>query len=59
MAKRYRSRALSVVHETAAGLREAGALDERAMKKFDKICLAPIKLPSTKRTHRPRIRRGS
>jgi putative transcriptional regulator len=42
MARRYRSDALAAVHETAAGLREAGVIDRRSMKAFDELCLTPI-----------------
>ena len=30
------------MHETAAGLREAGVIDRRSMKAFDELCLTPI-----------------
>ncbi|MGH6662252.1 MAG: helix-turn-helix domain-containing protein [Rhodospirillales bacterium] len=43
MAKKYRSKALAAVHETALGLREAGVMDKRTMKAFDAMCLTPIK----------------
>ena len=42
MAKQYRSDALAGVHETAAGLAEAGVLDKRTMKAFDELCLTPV-----------------
>jgi len=42
MAKQYRSDALAAVHETAAGLAEAGVLDKRTMKAFDELCLTPV-----------------
>jgi len=40
MRKSYRSRPLAAIHETATGLREAGLIDRRTMKGFDKICLS-------------------
>jgi len=42
MAKRYRSEALAAVHETAAGLHDAGTIDRRSMKAFDVLCLTPV-----------------
>jgi DNA-binding transcriptional regulator YiaG len=39
MSKRYRSKPLAAIHETAQGLREAGVLDKRAMKAFDDMAL--------------------
>jgi putative transcriptional regulator len=45
MTKRYRSGPLAAVHETATGLREAGAIDRRTKKVFDKMCLAAVKSP--------------
>lgn len=42
MAKRYKSDALAAVHETALGLREAGALSKQTMKAFDEMCLTPV-----------------
>jgi hypothetical protein len=41
MGKQYRSKALAAVHETAAGLRDAGAIDKRTMRDFDELCLTP------------------
>jgi putative transcriptional regulator len=38
---------LSVVHETARGLHDAGIMDEVTMREFDKLCL-----PATK-TYQP------
>ena len=34
---------LSVVHETAKGLRNAGVMDEMTMREFDILCLPPVK----------------
>ena len=43
MARKYRSKALAAVHETALGLRDAGVIDKRTMKAFDAMCLTPVK----------------
>lgn len=40
---RYRSRLLAAVHETAQGLHRAGALDKETMRKFDLMCLTPVR----------------
>jgi putative transcriptional regulator len=42
MTKRYKSEALAAVHETAAGLSEAGILSRQSMKEFDALCLTPV-----------------
>jgi len=34
---------LSVVHETAKGLRDAHIMDEITMREFDALCLHPVK----------------
>ena len=43
MTKKYRSKALAAVHETALGLSDAGVIDKRTMKAFDAMCLTPVK----------------
>lgn len=42
MTKVDKSDAMAAVHETAADLHEAGLLDQRTMKEFDELCLAPV-----------------
>ncbi len=42
MKKRHDS-ILSVVHETAKGLHNAGIMDEITMREFDALCLPPVK----------------
>ena len=56
MSKRYRSRALASVHETAAGLNDAGVMDKRTMKEFDDLCLTPVKSLSPDQIRRIRLR---
>ncbi len=34
---------LDTVHETAAGLRQAGVMSTRTMREFDALCLPPVK----------------
>ena len=43
MKKQYRSRLMASVHETAEGLHDAGVMDKRTMRKFDELCLTPVK----------------
>jgi putative transcriptional regulator len=43
MKKQYRSRLMASVHETAESLHEAGVMDKRTMRKFDELCLTPVK----------------
>jgi len=38
----YRSAAAAAIHETAAGLFEAGVIDKQTMREFDESCLTPI-----------------
>lgn len=42
MSKVYRSNALGAIHETASDLEDAGLLDRRSMREFDKLCLTPV-----------------
>ncbi len=37
-----KSKILEAVHETARGLRRAGAIDSVTMRNFDRLCLKPI-----------------
>ena len=43
MTKQYRSEALASVHEAALGLAEAGLMSKRTMRKFDEMCLTPVR----------------
>ena len=42
-AKTYRSDALAAIHETASDLHDAGVLDKRTMRRFDEMCLTPVR----------------
>ena len=42
MSKTFKSDALAAIHETAADLSEAGLMDKRTMRGFDRLCLTPI-----------------
>ena len=43
MSKQYRSEALAAAHEAALGLAEAGLMSKRTMRKFDEMCLTPVR----------------
>ena len=43
MTKSYRSDALAAVHETASDLHDAGVMDKRTLRKFDELCLTPVR----------------
>ena len=43
MKKQYRSDALGATHETACDLHDAGVMDKRTLRKFDKMCLTPVR----------------
>ena len=56
MAKKYRSRTLAAVHETALGLHQAGVMDKRTMKAFDAMCLTPVETLTAAQIRRIRLR---
>jgi putative transcriptional regulator len=43
MAARKTTRILAEVHEAAADLHEAGAIDALTMRRFDALCLPPVR----------------
>lgn len=45
---------LEAVHQTANGLRKAGAMDVRTMREFDALCLPPVKEFSARQIKRIR-----
>jgi len=38
----YKSAALAAIHENMADLHEAGAIDSKTMRRFDRSCLTPV-----------------
>jgi putative transcriptional regulator len=40
--KTYKSDAFAAIHETAAGMYDAGVIDKQTMRSFDHSCLTPI-----------------
>ena len=47
---------LSVVHETAKGLRNADIMDEMTMREFDALCLPPVKTYQPQEIRQIRLR---
>ena len=43
MTKQFKSEAPAAAHEAALGLAEAGLMSKRTMRKFDEMCLTPVK----------------
>ncbi len=43
MSKTYRSDVMAAIHETASDLHDAGVMDKRTMRKFDELCLTPVR----------------
>ena len=43
MKKNYRSDVLGAIHETALDLHDAGVMDKRTLRKFDNMCLTPVR----------------
>src|SRR3546814_12025373 len=41
--KTYRSNALAAIHETASDLHDAEVMDKRTMRRFDDLCLTPVR----------------
>ena len=51
-----KSRILAEMHETARGLRAAGALDQHTMREIDALCLTPVRTLSAKQIRAIRAR---
>ena len=47
---------LSIVHETAKDLRNAGIMDEMTMREFDALCLPPVKTYQPQEIRQIRLR---
>lgn len=46
--KAYRSEAAAAIHETAAGLFDAGVIDKQTVRDFDETCLTYVRATDTK-----------
>ena len=40
--KTYKSDAYAAIHETMAGMYDAGVIDKKTMREFDEACLTPV-----------------
>jgi putative transcriptional regulator len=54
--KKVHDSILSVVHETAKDLRNAGIMDEITMREFDALCLPPVKTYQAQEIKQIRLR---
>ena len=54
--KAYKSKILGAIHETVTDLYEAGAMDKRTLRKFDTMCLTPVKPLSPEEIREIRLR---
>jgi putative transcriptional regulator len=58
MARSYKSDAFAAIHETVEDLYKAGAIEKRTMRKFDEMCLTPIRDYSADEIRGLRAREG-
>jgi putative transcriptional regulator len=56
MAKKYHSKVMAAIHETATDLHRAGGVDKKTMRKFDALCLTPIQPMTPKKIRALRVR---
>jgi putative transcriptional regulator len=59
MTKKYRSRILASVHETAEGLTAVGVMSKQTMREFDELCLTPVQPLSPDEIRELREREGA
>ena len=59
MPKKFRSDAMSAIHETAADLHRVGGIDQKTMRKFDVLCLTPIEEMTTAKIRALRTRENA
>jgi putative transcriptional regulator len=57
--RKYRSALMASVHETARDLRKAGVMDKRTLRKFDVMCLTPVRRITPKQIRALRRREGA
>lgn len=43
MVKKYKSKAMAAIHETAEALHTVQAIDKQTMREFDEACLTPVR----------------
>lgn len=59
MTRRYKSKVLAAIHETAGDLYDAGLINRRSMKSFDELCLTPVKPLSPRQIRQLRVRENA
>lgn len=58
MPKSYKSKIMAAVHESMEDLYEAGAIDKQTMRRFDAMCLTPVRKFTAKDIRALREREG-
>ena len=58
MARTYKSDAFAAIHETVEGLGKSGLVDRQTMRKFDEMCLTPVREFSAEDIQKLRAREG-
>ena len=56
MPDRYRSGAMAAIRETASDLHRAGGIDKKTMRRFDALCLTPVRKMTPAKIRRLRAR---
>lgn len=56
MKKKYKSRMMAAVHETAEDLYQAGGIEKQTMREFDDLCLTPVRPLSPEEIRSIRLR---
>ena len=59
MPKKYRSKVMAAIHETAVDLDRVGGMDKKTMRKFDALCLTPIQEMTPKKIRALRARENA
>lgn len=59
MSKQYKSEALAAAHEAALGLAEAGVMSKQTMRRFDEMCLTPVRVMSPDEIRALRLRENA
>ena len=57
--KQYRSPLMGSIHGTAEGLHAAGLMNKLTMRRFDQMCLTPIRRLKPKQIRDLRLREGA
>ena len=57
--KQYRSPVMASIHETAEGLHAAGLMSKVTMRKFDELCLTPVRRMRPRQIRELRLREGA